>query len=154
MENKKVKNAQCTEYAGIKFKSKFELATYKLLISAGFKPEYEPIHFSVWNGKKFSVPCYDLHVDRKLKKEVWGLNSYKPIDMKYTPDFIFYVHDSSKAEIMIIVEAKGFPTEKYYYQKKLFRSYLEEHYPNSMFFEVHNQKQVITAINIIKSIIK
>ena len=74
--------------------------------------------------------------------------------MKYTPDFIFYVHDSSKAEIMIIVEAKGFPTEKYYYQKKLFRSYLEEHYPNSMFFEVHNQKQVITAINIIKSIIK
>jgi hypothetical protein len=55
---------------------------------------------------------------------------------------------------MIIVEAKGFPTEKYYSQKKLFRSYLEEHYPNSMFFELHNQKQVRTAINIIKSIIK
>ena len=151
-ENKKIKNAQKHIYNGIKFNSGLEVTAYKLFVAAGFQPQYEPRTFNVWQGKKFSVPCYDMHNDRKLKKDVWGINTYKPYDLKYTPDFIFYITDSSGAEKMIVIESKGFPSEKYAYQKKLFRSWLEDNAPNSMFFEVHNQKQIKAAIEIIKSI--
>ena len=152
MENKKIRNAQMFTYNGIQFKSKLEAKAYELLTQAGFKPKYEPETFHVWIGKKFSVPCYDQHKDRKLKKTVWGLNSYKPIDLKYTPDFIFHIKDSFGVTKMIVVETKGFAAEKYPYQKKLFRSYLEENYPNSVFFEIHNQKQIKTAIEVIKTL--
>lgn len=152
MENKKVKNASGCVHDNIVFKSNLEGDAYLMLKEAGFKPEYEKKTFHVWQGKKFSVPCYDQHKDRKLKKNVWGINGYKPIDIKYTPDFIFYVSGSSGDEIMVVFEAKGFPNDRYAYVKKMFRSYLEDKYPHSMFFEVHNKKQIKAAIEIIKSI--
>ena len=151
-ENKKIKNACEHVYEGITFKSNLEAATYKALKQEGFNPEYEAHTFSVLEGKKFSVPCYDVHNDRKLKRTVWGKNDYKTQAIKYTPDFIFFISDSSGTKIMVVVESKGFPNDRYIYVKKLFRNWLEENAINSMFFEVHNQKQLKAAIEVIKSI--
>ena len=152
MENKKVINAKEHIYNGIKFNSGLEVTAYKMLSEAGFNPKYEPSTFQVLEGKKFSVPCYDLHNDRKLKKDVWGLNSYKTQSIKYTPDFIFYITNSSGTEVMIVMEAKGYPNDRYTYVKKMFLAHLEKYYPESMFFEVHNQKQLKAAIEVIKNI--
>ena len=151
-ENKKIKNATECSYNGIKFKSELEKKSYIMLQSEGFNPEYEAHTFNVLDGKKFSVPCYDVHNDRKLKRNVWGKNDYKSQSIKYTPDFIFFITNSSGARIMIVVECKGFPNDRYIYVKKLFRKWLEDNSPHSMFFEVHNQKQLKAAIEIIKSI--
>lgn len=150
-ENKKVKNATECSYNGINFKSELEKKSYIMLQSEGFNPEYEARTFNVLDGKKFSVPCYDVHNDRKLKRNVWGKNDYKSQSIKYTPDFTFYINDPSGAEIMIVVECKGFPNDRYIYVKKLFRKWLEDNSPHSMFFEVHNQKQLKSAIEIIKN---
>lgn len=147
MENKKVKNATDCFYDGIHFKSVLEKDAYVLLSKAGFLPEYEKHTFHIWEGKNFSVPIYDLHKDRKLKKKVWGLNKYKPIAIKYTPDFIFTAKDKT-----IILEAKGFPNDRYQYVKKMFRSHMEKYIPNSIFFEVHTKKQIEEAIKIIQSL--
>lgn len=152
MENKKVKNASECYYAGIHFKSNFERDCYKVLQSEGLNPKYEPQTFHVWSGKSLSVPCYDVHSDRKLKKKVWGINSYKPVDIKYTPDFILRINNSQGAEIMVVIEAKGYPNDRYAYIKKLFRTYLENNHPDSMFFEVHNKKQLKSAISIINEL--
>jgi hypothetical protein len=48
------------------------------------------------------------------------------------------------------VEAKGKQNDVYPYKKKLFREWLEENAPHSMFFEIHNQKQLKAAIDVIK----
>ena len=97
-------------------------------------------------------PGYDLHKDRKLHKEVWGLNTYKPVKVRYTPDFVCYVPDATGIQRMIVVEAKGKQNDVYPYKKKLFREWLEENAPHSMFFEIHNQKQLKEAIEIIKNV--
>lgn len=152
VENKKVKNATQCEYDGIKFRSELERSSYILLSKEGFHPEYEKSTFQLWKGKKFLVPCYDLHKDRKLKRKVWGNNSYKFVSIKYTPDFIFHVSDSSGADRMVVIEAKGQPNDVYPYKKKLFLQWLDDNNPDSLFFEVHNQKQLKQAIEVIKSI--
>lgn len=152
MENKKVRNATLCEWDGIKFRSMLEKKSYIMLTEEGFNPEYEKKTFHVWEGKKFLIPCYDQHVDRKLHKKVWGLNAYKPLDVKYTPDFTFSIHDSSGADRMVIVECKGQQNDVYPYKKKLFMRWLEENIPGSMFFEVHNQRQLKSAIEIIKNV--
>ena len=152
MENKQVKNASDCWFDGIHFKSNLERDSYILLQQAGFSPQYEPQTFHIWEGKKFSVPCYDMHKDRKLHRDVWGRNKYKPQSIKYTPDFIFSIPDPSGANLMIVIEAKGYPNDRYPYVKKMFRQYLEENHPQSMFFEIHNKKQLKAAIEVIKSI--
>ena len=151
MSNKKIKNATECEYNGIHFKSNLERDTYKILTDQGFSPQYEEHTFVLWDGKNLSVPLYDLHKDRKIHKNVWGKNTYKPTNIKYTPDFIFNVCNSEN-NITVVVECKGYPNDRYIYVKKLFRSYLENNIPDSLFFEVHNKKQLNAAIQIIKDI--
>jgi hypothetical protein len=145
VENKKVKNAHECIVDGIKFKSDLEGTVYSMLKWEGYNPEYEKNTFYVWRGKKFLTPCYDPHKDRKLGKVVWGINTYKPQDIKYKPDFVFTVDD-----MLIVVEVKGYSNDRYPYQKKLFFRWLEDNNPNSAFFEIHNKKQLKEAIDIIK----
>ena len=154
MENLKIRNATPLKYKGIQFKSKLEVAAYKMLESEGFKPEYEQYTFHLWKGKKFSVPCYDMHKDRKIHKTVWGINSYKPVDIRYKPDFVFFIDTDSDIRTMIVIELKGYANDRYPYVKKLFLRYLENNVPQSVFFEVHNQKQMKAAIEVIKSMKK
>ena len=77
--------------------------------------------------------------------EVWGLNRYKIISLKYTPDFVFSIGDK-----LIVIEIKGYSNDRYPYQKKLFFKWLEDNHPDSAFFEIHNNKQLKAAIEIIK----
>lgn len=128
------------------------MRSYILLDKAGLNPEYEQHTFCLWEGKKFSVPCYDLHYDRKLRATVWGQDTYKPISWKYTPDFVCQTHDKSGKPVMAIIEVKGDPNDVWSYKKKLFLSWLEENAPRSLFFETRNQKQLKLAIQVIKGI--
>ena len=152
MENKKVVGATPCHFDGIDFDSELEMKSYILLQKEGLNPQYTPKTFDVFEGKKFSVPFYGIYYDRKLKRRIWGKNRYKVTNIKYTPDFILNVKDSSGADIMVVIEVKGYPNETYMYRKKLFQLLLEEKYPNSMFFETHNIKQLKAAIEVIKSI--
>lgn len=152
MENRKIKNATPLKYDGIQFKSKLEVACYKALKEEGFKPEYEQYTFHLWKGKKFSVPCYDEHKDRKTHKTVWGINYYKPVDIRYKPDYVFFIQTSQEVRTMVVIECKGMKNDRYPYVKKLFLRYLENNVPESVFFEVHNQKQINAAIEVIKSL--
>lgn len=145
--NKKVKNATPLEYDGIHFKSQLEVKAYKALQEEGFNPEYEKHTYEIWKGRKFTVPCYDMHNNRKLHKDTWELNEYKAQSIKYTPDFTFSVGDT-----FIVMEIKGFANDRYPYVKKLFRTWLEENIPQSVFFEIHNVKQLRAAVEIIKNI--
>lgn len=154
MENKKVINATACHYDGIDFDSELEKKSYILLQQEGLNPQYTPRSFNVFEGKKFSVPFYSVFYDKKLKRKVWGRNRYKVRNIEYTPDFILYVTDASGTEVMVVIEVKGYPNETYRYRKKLFQLLLEEKYPNSVFFETHNLKQLKTAIEIIKTIRK
>ena len=143
MANKKVKNATVIVYDGIKFKSKLEVAFYKLLIKAGFKPKYEKMTFLLWKGCKPTVPFYTK--DRKTK--LLKIESTKLRDMTYTPDFTFTYNGK-----LIIIEAKGKENDTYPLKRKLFRGLLENYTSNNpLFFEVFTQKQLLQAIEIIKS---
>lgn len=145
--NKKVKNATPLFYDNIQFKSTLEVTAYKALKEEGFNPQYEKHTYEVWEGRKFSVPCYDMHNNRKLHRDAWELNSYKAQSIKYTPDFTFTVGNT-----FIIIEVKGYANERYAYVKKLFRSWLDDNCPDSAFFEIHNKRQLNAAIDIIKNI--
>ena len=145
MRNRKITQATECWYDGIHFRSTLERDSYKALVAAGFNPEYEKRTYVLQETKFFPTKHYAPFKDRKLHKEVWGLNRYKIISIKYTPDFEFKVDDLS-----VIIEVKGNANERYAYQKKLFFRWLEDNNPNSAFFEIHNKKQLKEAINIIK----
>lgn len=66
--------------------------------------------------------------------------------MTYTPDFTFNYNGR-----LIIIEAKGKENDTYPIKKKLFRGVLETLPNNPMFFEIFNKKQLLQAIEIIKS---
>lgn len=140
--NKKVLNAKPLTYKGIKFKSHLEVLVYTELVKEGFKPQYEPKTYVLWEGFKPTVPFYDVDKETKLLK----LNDKKIIDIRYTPDFRFEYKGTT-----IYIEAKGKENDVYYIKKKLFRNYLERNEKKSMYFEVHTKKQLLQAINIIKS---
>lgn len=145
-ENKKVKNAKGHTYNGISFRSGLEVDTYKALVENGFNPEYEKHTYVLQESKLFPTSHYAPFRDRKLHKDVWGLNKYKIISIKYTPDFTFNIGDK-----LIIIEVKGFSNDRYPYQKKLFFKWLEDNHPNSVFFEIHNRKQLKAAVEILKN---
>ena len=145
MENRKIKNATTCECDGIYFKSYLEKKTYKALKDNGLKPEYEGYRFILQDSKKFSVPVYMPYYDKKEHKDVFGLYPYKVLSIKYTPDFVV-----KKDGIVFIIECKGFKDAGYPYRMKLFLEYLEKNLLDSVFMEIHNEKQLEKAIEIIK----
>jgi hypothetical protein len=143
VENKKVKNAKVIVYNNIRFKSKLEVSFYKILTQAGFNPQYERITYLLWKGFKPTIPFYTKDKKTKLLK----LDEVKLRDMTYTPDFTFRYNGR-----LIIIEAKGKENDTYPLKKKLFRGLLESMtLDNPLFFEVFTQKQLLQAIEIIKS---
>jgi hypothetical protein len=145
MENKKVRNATECWYDGIHFKSNLERDSYKALVAAGLNPEYEKHTYVLQGTKLFPTLHYAPFKDRKLHKDVWGLNKYKIIRIKYTPDFELNIDG-----LLVIIEVKGKANDRYMYQKKLFFRWLEDNNPNSAFFEIHNKEQLKEAVDIIK----
>lgn len=142
-ENKKIKNASVSEFDGITFKSKLEKTCYQILKEEGFPVEYEPIKFTIWEGFKPTVPFYNKDkVTRMLK-----LDNKKVISISYTPDFIINYKD-----YLIVIEIKGLENDCFYLKKKMFRKWLEENKPNSIYFEVYSKKQLNQTIDIIKQL--
>ena len=150
-ENKKIKNATPEESLGIKFKSGIEARFYKILLLAGFKPDYEKITFVIWEGFNPTVPFYTQEPKKKIRvsKQPRGLvlKSTKLIDITYTPDFTFMYKGK-----LIIIEVKGFENDTFPIKKKLFRKLLEEEIKDVIFFEVFTKTQLLQAIEIIKQI--
>jgi hypothetical protein len=145
MINKKIKNATSTEFNGIKFKSKSEVMVYKTLLQEGFKPNYEPTKYIIWEGFKPSVLTYKPDKSGELV-----IQNKKLIDITYTPDFLFVAPDN---KTLVILEVKGFCNDLYPVKEKMFRKFLEELSENYnqpvVFFQIKTKKQLLQAIKII-----
>ena len=145
----------------IKFKSLLEKSMYNTLLQQGFEPQYEPTTFTLWDGFEPITPYYDKETDKqKIKRISEGINTChskilvqktgKVVGIRYTPDFYFKYND-----LNVYIEAKGLENDVFYIKKKLFIKYLDEQYTNkgekSIYFEVYTKKQLLQAIDIIKS---
>ena len=145
----------------IKFKSLLEKSIYNTLLQQGFEPQYEPTTFTLWDGFEPITPYYDKETDKqKIKRISEGISTChskilvqktgKVVGIRYTPDFYFKYND-----LNVYIEAKGIENDVFYIKKKLFIKYLDEQYTNkgekSIYFEVYTKKQLLQAIDIIKS---
>lgn len=142
-ENKKIRNATPLEYDNIVFKSKLEKMTYQTLREKGFPVSYEPRKFVIWEGFRPTIPCYNRNSGTGMLRQ----ETKKLIDVTYTPDFVFEYNGYT-----IIIENKGFLNDTFPMKKKMFRKYLEEHLPKSIYFEIYTKKQLLQAIDIINSL--
>lgn len=140
MINKKIIGATVNSFNGIKFKSKAETVVYNTLVSAGFDPKYEERKFILIGGFKPTVPFYTY------KNKQLALEMSKIRDITYTPDFTFPYGDK-----LIIIEVKGFQNDIYPLKRKLFRAYMENSGEDYLFFEIYTKKQLLQAIEVIKS---
>lgn len=145
-ENKKVKNTRKGEYDGIKFRSNLEIICYKKLIEAGFKPQYEAFPFVLLENFKLKRVLFYAPV-----KGGFSLYPRRIMSMTYTPDFYFEYKGHH-----ILFDTKGQPNETYPLKKKWFLKQLEETSEATgnkyIFFEPHNQRQILESISIIKNL--
>ena len=145
--NKKVKNASTTSYNDINFKSKLEVSCYKKLETSGLSFQYEPDKIVLWVGKVLDkVVVYEPTKDKDFTSRTLGS---KLRDITYTPDFkVLYKH------YIIYFDVKGHVNDVYPIKKKMLLQHLNEISDGSsyMFFEPHNVRQMVEAINIIKSL--
>lgn len=139
--NKKILNATPKEYNGIKFKSLLEVKCYRMLLEAGFRPEYEARRITIWKGFFPTVPFYN----RNKKSRELIKSTSKILDITYTPDFVFNYHN-----MPVFIEVKGYENEVYPLKKKIFRKYLETYVPNGIYFEVRSIREINRAIEILK----
>ena len=122
-KNKKVKNATPNVYDGVKFRSKLEAFTYKLLKERGIRAEYEA-------HKYVLIPPF-VYDNLKIRA------------CTYTPDFVGNGW---------ILEVKGYATESFIIKWKLFKYVLNSDSIKKKLFLVNNQKEVREAIDLILSI--
>ena len=161
MANKKIRNAAQSSSNGITFKSQLEKNIYNTLLQQGFEPQYEFITFILWGGFKPITPYYDKETNKqRIKRLSDGTNTCpskmliqktgKIIGIRYTPDFYFKYND-----LNVYIEAKGIENDVFYIKKKMFIKYLDNLYiekgEKSIYFEVYTKKQLLQAIEIIKS---
>lgn len=153
--NKKIRNATKSTSKGLTFKSQLEKSVYNTLLQQGFKPQYEPKTFELWDGFTPLTPYYDRETDNQRNKRdpnssrMLTLKSSKIIGIRYTPDFYFKCGD-----IDVWIESKGVENDVFYIKKKLFIKYLDKEYiktgQRSMYFEVYTKRHLLQAIEIIK----
>ena len=161
MKNRKIKNATQSSSGGITFKSQLEKSIYNTLLQQGLEPQYEPTTFTLWGGFIPITPYYDKETDKqKIKRLSKGTDirtfkiliqkMNKIVGIKYTPDFYFKYND-----LNVYIEAKGVENDVFYIKKKMFIKYLDNLYiekgEKSIYFEVYTKKQLLQAIEIIKS---
>lgn len=154
--NKKIRGATKTNSLGITFKSQLEKSLYKTLLELGFNPKYEPRTFVVWEGFTAITPFYDRETDTQRDKrdskssKILVEKSHIVQPIRYTPDIYFEYKG-----IDVWIEAKGIENDVFYIKKKLFRKYLDEVLSTtgkkSLYFEVYTKKQLLQAIDIVKS---
>lgn len=137
MKNRKVINAEESVYDNIKFKSKSEQTMYILLKESGLDFEYEPGPITLLEGfYPSSWVCGQKETSVKCRA------------ITYTPDF--YIR---KNGMLFIVEIKGFITDRYPLKRKMLLHYLTYNADkNTVFLELHTKKDMMVAIDKIKSI--
>ena len=155
-ENKKIRGATKTNSLGITFKSQLEKCFYKTLLELGFNPKYEPKTFAVCEVFTASTPFYERETDTQRDKrdpkssKILVEKSHIVQPIRYTPDIYFEYKG-----IDVWVEAKGIENDVFYIKKKLFRKYLDRLLvttgKKSLYFEVYTKKQLLQAIDIVKS---
>ena len=145
VENKKVIGATECVVNGIRFKSRWEGEVYKMLKEAGLNPQYEESKIHLQETFEPKVPFYTRVRDRR-KIPGFKIDNYKVRAITYSPDF--KVEYNNK---VYFIEAKGIRTDRYQIIVKLFRKWLETHYPDSIVFEVYTKKHVKDTIKIIKN---
>lgn len=149
--NKKIKGATSIEYNGIKFKSILECSCYKKLEAAGFDFSYESERVPLWEGVKLQNTI--VYAPKKIRAGKYSkfleLQTRALLDITYTPDFI--VH---KDNYRIYFDVKGKENDTYPIKKKMFLKTLEERKDGIqyIFFEPHNVRQMLQAIEIIKEL--
>ena len=161
MANKKIRNATQSSSKGITFKSQLEKSIYNTLLQQGFEPQYEPTTFTLWEGFEPITPYYDKETDnQKIRRLSDGIDTRtskiliqktgKIVGIRYTPDFYFKYKD-----LNVYIEAKGIENDVFYIKKKMFIKYLDnlciEKGERSIYFEVYTKKQLLQAVEIIKS---
>ena len=154
--NKKIRGATKTNSLGITFNSQLEKSFYRTLFELGFNPKYEPRTFVVWEGFTAITPFYDRETDTQRDKrdpkssKILVEKSHIVQPIRYTPDIYFEYKG-----IDVWIEAKGIENDVFYIKKKLFRKYLDEVLSTtgkkSLYFEVYTKKQLLQAIDIVKS---
>lgn len=158
MANKKIRNATKASLGNITFKSQLEKMAYRTLVGLGFKPQYEPKTFVVWEGFESPTPFYDKETDKQRLKRTGDDNGPKILvrkpgkiqPIRYTPDiYIRY------GNLDVWIEIKGIENDVAYIKKKMFRKYLDGLYystgQRSVYFEVYNKRQLLQAIEIFKN---
>lgn len=133
-------------YDNTLFDSKLEVSMYKWLIKKGITFNYNDRSFELQKAFKPTVPFFIRRKDRKTHKNVFKLDMSQVQNMSYTPDFIL-----SYKGYTIILEAKGFPNERYPMVKKMFRRLLErkKNKENLIFAEVKTIKEIEQLLTII-----
>ena len=159
--NKKIRNATQSSLGKITFKSQLEKSIYNTLLQQGFEPQYEPTTFTLWEGFEPITPYYDKETDKqKIKRLSEGTDvrtskilvqkTSRVVGIRYTPDFYFKYNN-----LNVYIEAKGIENDVFYIKKKMFIKYLDNLYTEqgekSIYFEVYTKKQLLQAIEIIKS---
>ena len=149
--NKKIKGATSIEYNGIKFKSILECSCYKKLEAAGFDFSYESEKITLWDGVKLQNTL--VYAPKKIKAGKYGksleLQTRALLSTTYTPDFVV-----TKGNYKIYFDVKGKENDTYPIKKKMFLKTLEERNDGVryIFFEPHNVRQMLQAIEIIKEL--
>lgn len=150
-ENKRVKNAQITEYNGIKFRSKLEVYCYKKLVELGVDFCYEEVKVDLISSLAFNRVRAFMPVESGKRRGEWQ-EIFKINKKSYTPDFII----PNYLGYYIVIECKGFSNTDYPTKRKLFLSYLEEEFGNidikPIYLEPHNQRQINLCIEFIKGL--
>lgn len=149
--NKKIKGATSIEYNGIKFKSILECSCYKKLEAAGLDFSYESERVPLWEGVKLQNTI--VYTPKKIRVGKYGkvleLQTRALLDITYTPDFVV-----NKGNYRIYFDVKGKENDTYPIKKKMFLKTLEEKQDGIqyIFFEPHNVRQMLQAIEIIKEL--
>ena len=145
-ENRRIKGAHSVEFDNIKFKSALECSCYKKLKESGLEFNYESERIIIWEGLKLKNT--KLYLPNKVYRILEEYNK-KLLNITYTPDFIV-IKDNYK----IYFDVKGKENDIYPIKRKMFLKYLEEKQDNwiYIFFEPHNVKQMIQAIDYIKNL--
>lgn len=151
LSNKRIRGATSTVYNGIQFKSMLECSCYKKLHEAGLTFSYEKERVFLWEGVKLQKTL--VYSPKKIRAGKYGkdleLQTRTLLNITYTPDFIVY-----KGDYQIYFDVKGKENDTYPIKKKMFLKHLEERNDGKkyIFFEPHNVRQMLQAIEIIKSL--
>lgn len=150
MINRRVKNANPTEYNGIQFRSKIEVYCYKELEKMGVDFTYEKVKVDLISALAFNRVRAFYPVNSGKRKGEWQ-EVFKMNKKSYTPDFVINYRN-----YYIVIEVKGMMNDDFPTKRKLFLAYLEEEFGNidikPIYLEPHNNKQVNLCIEFIKNL--